>query len=238
THVAAWHFAPTERARQNLLREGVPAARVVVTGNTIVDALQQIAARLRKGAVRVLPAVPPEAMAGRRMLLVTGHRRESFGEGLRNICLALLEIVRRHEDVLVVYPVHLNPAVQQPVRTLLADHPRILLTPPLDYLSFVDLMQRAHLVLTDSGGIQEEAPSLRLPVLVMRETSERPEGIEAGVAQLVGTRTDTIVAATERMLTDHDAYEQMRATRNPYGDGHAADAIVSHLEQALGTRVA
>lgn len=234
THIAAWHFAPTPWAQENLLREGVPADRVVVTGNTIVDALQQIVGGLRSGSVRFLPVIPAELATGRRIVLVTGHRRESFGEGLRNICTALLEIARRHEDVLIVYPVHLNPAVQGPVRRLLAGHPRILLTEPLDYLPFVDLMQRAYVALTDSGGVQEEAPSLQLPVLVMREATERPEGIEAGVARLVGTQSAGIVAAADRLLTNREAYEQMRARHNPYGDGHAAEAIVAYLEQVVG----
>jgi len=233
THLATWHYPPTARARDNLLREGVAAEQIVVTGNTIVDALHEILVRLEGRPALPEGILPPELIRGRRLIVVTGHRRESFGEGMRNICAALSEIVRRNEDVVVVYPVHLNPHVQEPVKSLLGDNPRILLTEPLEYLPFVDLLRRAYLILTDSGGIQEEAPSLRVPVLVMRETTERPEGIEAGVAQLTGTQTAPIVAAAERLLHDREAYARMVTAKNPYGDGHAAEAIVRHLEQVL-----
>lgn len=233
SHVATWHFAPTKRASDNLLREGVSARQIVVTGNTIVDAVQQILMRLKQHPELPAPIVPPELVAGRRLLLVTGHRRESFGAGLRNICTALREIAERNDDVVIVYPVHLNPQVQGPVRSLLGKHPRVLLTEPLDYLPFIDLMRRAYLILTDSGGIQEEAPSLRVPVLILREQTERPEGVEAGVAQLIGTRSEAIVAATEHLLRDASAHARMVTANNPYGDGHAAAAIVQHLERAL-----
>lgn len=231
TDLTTWHFAPTARAEENLRREGVPAERIVVTGNTIVDALQGIVARLAR--TPVAPAVSPEWLAGRRLVLVTGHRRESFGAGMRSICQALRELAERHADVVIVYPVHLNPAVQQPVRELLGDHPRILLTAPLEYLPFVDLMRRAYLILTDSGGLQEEAPSLGVPVLVMRETTERPEAVAAGTARLVGTDRATIVAVAGELLTDPAAHQRMRAVRNPFGDGHAAARIVAHLERVL-----
>lgn len=231
SHLATWHFPPTDRAAENLRREGVPAERIVVTGNTIVDALQEIVARLARTPVP--PAVPPERLGGRRLVLVTGHRRESFGGGMRNICQALHDLAERHPDVVIVYPVHLNPAVQQPVREILGAHPRIVLTPPLEYLPFVDLMRRAYLILTDSGGLQEEAPSLGVPVLVMRETTERPEAVAAGTARLVGTDRAAIVGAANELLDDAAAHQRMRAAHNPFGDGRAAARIVAHLERVL-----
>ena len=234
--LAAWHYAPTPLAEANLRREGVPAERIVVTGNTIVDALHAIVARLDGNPTAPAPAVPLQQLVGRRLVLVTGHRRESFGEGLRNVCLALRDLAARHPDILITYPVHLNPAVQQPVREILADHRNVVLTAPLDYLPFVDLMRRAHLILTDSGGIQEEAPSFGVPVLVMRETTERPEAIAAGTAELVGTRREAIVAAADRLLTDRDAHARMRSAQNPFGDGAAAPRIAAHLAAALAGR--
>jgi UDP-N-acetylglucosamine 2-epimerase len=233
TRLTTWHYAPTPRAVANLRAEGVPAEHICMTGNTIVDALQGIVSRLDSGASKYIPAVDADLLAERRLILVTGHRRENFGEGLRNICLALRDLAERHSDVIIVYPVHLNPSVQQPVRDLLAGRPNILLTAPLEYLPFIDLMRRAHLILTDSGGIQEEAPSLGVPVLVMRETTERPEAIEAGTAALVGTRREAIVAAATRLLGDPAAHAAMRTARNPFGDGAAAPRIAAHLEQAL-----
>jgi UDP-N-acetylglucosamine 2-epimerase (non-hydrolysing) len=234
THVATWHFAPTSRARENLLQEGVPSERITVTGNTIVDAMHQILGYLDRH-----PEIPPPALGdgrieGRRLILVTGHRRESFGEGLRNICSALRTLADTFADVCIVYPVHLNPNVRGPVHELLGEHPRIVLTEPLGYLPFVQLMRRAHLIVSDSGGVQEEAPSLGVPVLVTRETTERPEGIEAGVAKLVGTKSDGIVAAATHLLTDERAHRSMVTATNPYGDGHAAEAIVARLEADLG----
>jgi UDP-N-acetylglucosamine 2-epimerase len=205
----------------------------LLTGNTIVDALQTIVRRLERDPALCVPAVPPQRLAGRRLVLVTGHRRESFGEGLRNICLALRALAERHPDTLIVYPVHLNPAVQRPVRELLASSPSIVLSPPLEYLPFVDLMRRAYLILTDSGGLQEEAPSLGVPVLVMRETTERPEAIEAGTAVLVGTQRDRIIEAASRLLNDRAAHDRMRSTQNPFGDGKAAERIVNHLAGVL-----
>ena len=231
--LATWHYAPTARAAANLQREGIDPARVVVTGNTIVDALHGIIARLERAPADVPPALPSERLAGRRLVVVTGHRRESFGDGLRNICLALRDLAARHDDVLIVYPVHLNPAVQEPVRSLLAGQPNIVLTEPLDYLPFIDLVRRAYLILTDSGGLQEEAPSLGVPLLVMRETTERPEAIDAGAAKLVGTGRDAIVTAATALLTDARAHAAMRVTRNPFGDGAAAARIVAHLQTVL-----
>lgn len=233
SQIAAWHYAPTALARQNLLREAVPEERVLVTGNTIVDAVTDLLQRLDREPPPLPPSLSAQAFAGKRLIAVTGHRRESFGDGMRNICRALRTLADRFEDVVIVYPVHLNPNVQQPVREILGDHPRVLLTEPMDYLPFVALLRQAYLILTDSGGVQEEAPSLRVPVLVMRETTERPEGVDAGVAQLVGTQSEPIIAAATRLLTDRAAYERMVTATNPYGDGHAADAIVKHLETQL-----
>lgn len=230
--LASWHYVPTATSRDNLLREGLPAKAVIETGNTIVDALQDIVSALRQDRDFV-PAIHPARIEGKRLVLVTGHRRESFGDGIRGICDALLEIADRYEDVVVVYPVHLNPSVDGPVRKLLGRHPRIVLPPPIEYLPFVDLMSRAYLILTDSGGIQEEAPSLRVPVLVMRDTTERPEGVKSGVARLVGTSTARIVTEAARLLDRPRARERMVSGVNPYGDGAAAARIVRHLERAL-----
>jgi UDP-N-acetylglucosamine 2-epimerase len=233
SHLATWHYAPTPHAADNLRREGIAAQQIVVTGNTVVDALQMIVAQLERHPTACRPILPAEQLAGRKLVLVTGHRRESFGEGLRNICSALRALADRHHDALIVYPVHPNPAVREPVHALLGDQPNIILTSPLDYLPFVDLMRRAYLILTDSGGLQEEAPSLGVPVLVMRETTERPEAIAAGTAVLIGTNCEAIVAAASRLLTDAGAHARMRAARNPFGDGAAAPRIVAHLEAAL-----
>ena len=224
-------FAPTPQARVLLTREGFAPASIEVTGNTVVDAL--LAARAR---VRAEPVAIPSlgaALAGRRMILVTAHRRESFGDGLASICDALRAIVEADPTVVVVYPVHLNPNVDGPVRRILAGAPRVVLLPPVSYLQFVHLLDRAHLVLTDSGGVQEEAPTFRKPLLVMRDVTERPEGIAAGVARLVGTRTETIFAATMRLLGDPELYAAMASGSNPYGDGFASRRIVDSLVGAL-----
>lgn len=229
--IAAIHFAPTEQASKNLLREGVPEKRIVVTGNTVIDALKQVADRLRdddrlrRSVAEQFGFLDPR----KRLILVTGHRRESFGEGFRNICEALRDVAATCEDIQIVYPVHLNPNVQQPVRSILDGLPSVKLLDPLDYLPFVYLMQQADLILTDSGGIQEEAPSLGKPVLVMRETTERPEGVAAGTACLVGTDRETIVRETRRLLADRGAREAMARTHNPYGDGKASERIVDAL---------
>jgi UDP-N-acetylglucosamine 2-epimerase (non-hydrolysing) len=220
-------FAPTALAREALLREGFPEGRILVTGNTVVDAIHHLratrGARRREAAGLDLDAIPG------RVVLVTSHRRESFGEGLAAICRALVRIADRAPDVTVIYPVHLNPHVDGPVRAALGGHPRIALLPPVSYDELVALLERAHLVLTDSGGIQEEAPSFRRPVLVLREVTERPEGVAAGVAAVVGTGEERIVAETLRLLEDRAAYARMAAGANPYGDGHAAERIVDAL---------
>ena len=232
--LADWHFAPTRRARQNLLAEHVHPDHIFVTGNTAVDALLTTVQRIESGAIEArIPPVAEEHIHGRRLLLVTGHRRESFGAGFERICQALRTIAERHPDVAIVYPVHLNPNVQEPVRRLLGDVPRILLLPPLDYVPFVALMRRAEIILTDSGGIQEEAPSLGRPVLVLRDTTERPEGVEAGAARLVGTKVQRIVGCVAELLADSQAYAAMAGHPNPYGDGNAAQRIADLVLQIL-----
>jgi UDP-N-acetylglucosamine 2-epimerase (non-hydrolysing) len=219
--VADLHFAPTARARDNLLHEGVDPATVFLTGNTVVDALRWMQARV---AGQLLP---PELDPGdRRLVLVTAHRRESFGAPFRELCLALRQIAERFEDICLVYPVHLNPNVQRPVQENLHGCPRVRLVPPQDYATFVALLSRAHLVLTDSGGIQEEAPALGKPVLVMRDKTERPEAIAAGVVKLVGTQRARIVEEAARLLADDAAYAAMARVVNTYGDGRAAQRIV------------
>ena len=222
--VADYHFAPTPGARDKLLAEQIPAADIFVTGNTIVDALRWMRANAVNRPLR--PELDPGA---RRMILVTAHRRESFGQPFRELCTALREIADRFEDVVLVYPVHLNPNVQQPVHEILGNHERIRLIEPLAYDEFVGALSRSHLVITDSGGIQEEAPALGKPALVMRDKTERPEAVAAGVVRLVGTSRSRIVAEVETLLTDSARYEQMAQPRDIYGDGRAAQRIAEVL---------
>lgn len=228
--LAQLHFAPTDGAQVNLLREGVPAEQIRVTGNTVVDALLEVVERLRANPswsaelLGTLDFLDPE----KRLVVVTGHRRESFGGGFERLCEALRQTGQR-EDVQVVYPVHLNPNVLAPVTEALGEEANVHLVEPMDYLPFVALLDRAHLVITDSGGIQEEAPSLGKPVLVTRETTERPEAVEAGTVKLVGTDTQRIVDEANRLLDDAEAYEAMAYAHNPYGDGKAAERIVNRL---------
>ncbi|CNI61117.1 non-hydrolyzing UDP-N-acetylglucosamine 2-epimerase [Yersinia vastinensis] len=231
-HLAMYHFAPTENSRQNLLREMVPENRIFVTGNTVIDALFWVRDRVMNNPeLRAsLADRYPFLDANKKMILVTGHRRESFGGGFERICSALAEIARKHPDVLVVYPVHLNPNVSEPVNRILKGIDNIILIDPQDYLPFVYLMNHAYLILTDSGGIQEEAPSLGKPVLVMRDTTERPEAVDSGTVLLVGTNINKIVDAVTRLLTDETAYHQMRRAHNPYGDGHACQRILEALK--------
>lgn len=224
--ICRWCFAPTELSEENLRRENIPAEKIHQTGNTVIDAL--MACRTRLG--RANPSAD-----GLRMVLVTGHRRESFGEGFLNICRALRQLAEERTDVKIVYPVHLNPNVREPVFRLLADHPRIQLQEPVGYERFVQLMDEAHFILTDSGGVQEEAPSLGKPVLVMRETTERPEGVEAGTCLLVGTDTARIVRESLRLLDDAAEYARRSSLRNPYGDGKAAARIVQVLEKDISS---
>lgn len=228
--LADWHFAPTEWARRNLLREGVPSERIFVTGNTVVDALQMILGR----PMPPMPAFVTQLAPEQRLLLVTAHRRENWGQPLRHICYALRTLAQRFPEVVIAFSVHLNPNVQNIVHQELRDTSRIHLLEPVAYPTFVHLMARSYLILTDSGGIQEEAPSLGKPVLVLREVTERPEGVEAGVLKVVGTDPDRIVAEVARLLTDEAAYREMAQRRNPYGDGHAAERIVEILRRNLG----
>lgn len=232
--IADLHFAPTESARQNLLRENVPAERILVTGNTVIDALQWVVGQPFDLQSLGIPGLDGDSPA-EKVILVTAHRRENFGAPLENICLALRDLAGRYGGRLrIVYAVHRNPNVWGPAHRLLGDMPGITLTPPLDYLPLVQLMRRADLVLTDSGGIQEEAPGLGKPVLVLREVTERTEAVQAGTVRLVGTDRARIVVETVRLLEDREAYAQMARAVNPYGDGHAAQRIVGAL---LGLRL-
>lgn len=231
TVIADLHFAPTEWSKENLLREGVEEKNILVTGNSVIDALhfvvnqeepQEITSLIKR--LR-LETRRPET---RRLILVTAHRRENFGEPLENICCAIKELASR-EDVEIVYPMHLNPNVQEPVNRILKGIAHVTLLPPLDYRPMVHLMKHATFLLTDSGGLQEEAPSLGVPVLVMRETTERPEGVEAGTLKLVGTETSNILREARRLLDDPVAYTAMAKAANPYGDGHTAERIINAL---------
>jgi len=226
--IAALHFAPTGNSRLNLLLEGIDTKSIHITGNTVIDALLHVVTRLKSDAElrRTYDTQFSYLDPAKRLILVTGHRRENFGEGFENICRALKTLSERH-DTEIVYPVHLNPNVREPVQRILADEPSIHLIEPLDYLPFVYLMDRAYLVLTDSGGIQEEAPSLGKPVLVMRDTTERPEGVEAGTVKLVGANERLIVSEAIALLDDPALYQRMATASNPYGDGHAAERIAS-----------
>lgn len=227
--VADMHFAPTRVAERNLRREGIPAAQIALVGNTIVDALQSAARAIRRNPPRMPAGVPPP-VPGRKLLLVTGHRRENFGEGFAQICGALRDISDRLPDVDVLYPVHLNPNVREPVHRALGSSPRIHLIEPVNYPVMVALLRRAWLVMTDSGGIQEEAPTFGVPCLVMRDVTERPEGVRRGVAKLVGARREKIVANVLRLHRDAMAYRRMATGGNPYGDGRAARRIADWLE--------
>lgn len=236
--VADLHFAPTEWASRNLLSEGVPEAHIAVTGNPVIDALQSVARRPPPQEVIELleriniPLEEPEDAwtAPRRLMVVTAHRRENFGQPLEDICAALRQIAETYADALqIVYPVHLNPNVQEPVYRLLGDVPNITLLPPLDYLPLVHLFKRSVLVLTDSGGLQEEVPAFGVPVLVMREVTERPEGVQAGTVALVGTDRARIVGRARALLDEREAYDAMATAINPYGDGKSAGRIVQAI---------
>jgi UDP-N-acetylglucosamine 2-epimerase (non-hydrolysing) len=222
--VTTVHCAPTERSAENLRAEQVPATSIFVTGNTVIDALLWAVERERAGGARWRDKYA--ALGSHRMVLITGHRRENFGQGFQDICQAIGTLADRFPDVQFVYPVHLNPNVQQPVRDLLGDKANVHLTEPAPYPEFVWLMDRSTVILTDSGGVQEEAPSLRKPILVMRETTERPEALDAGAVELVGTSVERIVASLTRLLTDPQEYARRQLDQNPYGDGQAAGRIV------------
>jgi UDP-N-acetylglucosamine 2-epimerase (non-hydrolysing) len=233
-HLSHWLYAPTERAKQNLLREGIAAERIQVTGNTAIDTLhwvlenKAVAARLQ---YRFRPSAP-----GNQLILVTSHRRENFGKDLEQICAALRDLIIRHSHLEIVYPLHPNPNVRGPVQRLLGGLDRLHLIEPLDYPSFVYLMRDVRLILTDSGGIQEEAPALHIPVLVLRSETERIEALETGATRLVGTQRARIVSATEELLSDPAVYQRMASAPNPYGDGQASRRIADDLEAAFDLR--
>jgi len=220
-------FAHSEEAKHNLVSEGIDESKIEVTGNTVIDALLDVAARSFDPAGSVLERIP---WNGKRTILVTAHRRENLGEPLRNICTAVRELASSYaSDLCFVYPVHLNPNVQKTVRPILGNVDNVLLTEPLDYLPFVQLMKRSYLILTDSGGLQEEAPSLGKPVLVLRETTERPEGVAAGAVEVIGTKPKQIIEKTAELLDNQERYQKMASVVNPYGDGMASQRIVRRL---------
>jgi UDP-N-acetylglucosamine 2-epimerase (non-hydrolysing) len=233
TVTADLHFAPTEWSKSNLLHEGVDEKQIIVTGNSVIDALKYVADQAQPEEITELlakleVASPALRKARKKLILVTAHRRENFGQPMENICHALKELAQR-TDVEIMYPMHMNPNVQEPVNRILKDLPRLTLLPPLDYRPMVHLMKNATLILTDSGGLQEEAPSFGIPVLVMRETTERPEGVDAGTLKLVGTNTRRIVEEATRLLENETEYAKMAKASNPYGDGHTAERIVEAL---------
>lgn len=234
--ITSIHFAPTETARQNLLDEGIPEQSIYVTGNTVIDALLRVVTQIQSKPEleRVLSAQFSFLKSDKKMILVTGHRRENFGDGFENICQALKALSQR-DNLQIVYPVHLNPNVQEPVQRILSDCSNVHLIEPLDYLPFVYLMSKAYLIITDSGGVQEEAPSLGKPVLVMRDTTERPEAMNAGTVRLVGTDAARIVAEATELLDNAVAYSRMAEAHNPYGDGQSAQRISQILKALLMT---
>ncbi len=228
--IASIHFAPTDSARNNLLKEGLNPQTICITGNTVIDALIEVLKRLKKdkSVFQYMQQKFSYLDGTKKLILVTGHRRENFGRGFEEICTALKEIAE-DSNIIIIYPVHLNPNVQGPVNSILAGYDNIHLIKPLDYLPFVYLMSRSRIILTDSGGIQEEAPSLGKPVLVMRDTTERPEAVLAGTVKLVGTDSRRIVSEVRMLLQDEDSYQTMAKSHNPYGDGHASQTIVNYL---------
>lgn len=234
--LAEWHFAPTETSSQNLAKENVPASQVIITGNTVIDALLWVKTKLDSTPKFAEQFSQQFAFLddGKRMILVTGHRRESFGNGFENICSALAQLAAAYPDVQIVYPVHLNPNVREPVNRILSGVDNVHLIEPQDYLPFVYLMDKAHIILTDSGGIQEEAPSLGKPVLVMRDTTERPEAVAAGTVKLVGTNKEHIIQTVKQLLDDQQAYLSMSKAHNPYGDGKACQRIVEIIKTSHG----
>lgn len=232
-HVADFHFAPTQISFENLRGEGVDEKSITITGNTVIDALHESVEKVQTLDSEALNALKAVISTDKRIILVTGHRRENHGQGFINICQALKEIAEKFDDVEIVYPVHLNPKVQKPVYELLGDMENIKLIDPLAYPEFVWLMNESHMVITDSGGVQEEAPSLGKPVLVMRDTTERPEAVEAGTVILVGTDKDKIVSETIALLTNEEKYKGMSRLHNPYGDGKACNRIVEFMKNQI-----
>lgn len=233
--IASYHFAPTSSSQQNLLAENKPSDKIVVTGNTVIDALLWVKQKLVSDTALAdqLGQQYPFLDAQKKLILVTGHRRESFGAGFERICQSLATLANNHPTAQIVYPMHLNPNVREPVERWLQGIDNVFLIEPQEYLPFVYLMDRAYLILTDSGGIQEEAPSLGKPVLVMRDTTERPEAVQAGTVRLVGTDPHKIIAEVERLLTDSEHYQSMARANNPYGDGKACDRIVNAIKHFL-----
>ncbi|MFH0974667.1 MAG: UDP-N-acetylglucosamine 2-epimerase (non-hydrolyzing) [Spirochaetota bacterium] len=232
--ICKWCFAPTQRASKNLIEEKIPASHIYITGNTIIDALLLSREKIKDKKIPI-KGLNLSNIEGKRLILVTGHRRESFGKPFEQFCFALRDITRAHNDAVIVYPVHLNPNVQKPVYGILKNEDRIFLIDPIEYLSFVSLMDKCELIITDSGGIQEEAPSLHKPVLVTRDTTERPEAVESGLAKLVGTSRDNIVLEVNRLLTDSNVYASMANGINPYGDGKASERIVDIIVSDLSS---
>lgn len=230
--LANYHFAPTQSSYDNLIKENVNPATIVVTGNTVIDALLQVKQKVEQDQTLVEQFQQQFSFLERekKLILVTGHRRENFGQGFLNICQALANLAKKYPDIQIVYPVHLNPNVQQPVNALLADIDNVYLIAPQDYLPFVYLMNRSYLILTDSGGIQEEAPSLGKPVLVMRDTTERPEAVQAGTVRLVGTEIAAIEQSVAELLENPDIYAEMAEAHNPYGDGNSCQQIIDFLK--------
>lgn len=231
--VCDYHFAPTEISKENLLRENIPEESILVTGNTVIDALNFSVKKVNSNTFEDKEIVDLNKMVsqGKRIILVTGHRRENHGQGFINICEALREIASKNKDCQIIYPVHLNPNVQKPVYELLNDLENVSLIAPLSYPAFVWLMEKSYLIITDSGGVQEEAPSLGKPVLVMRDTTERPEAVEIGTVKLVGTDKDKIVKEAQELLTNTAAYHEMSLLHNPYGDGKAAERILNFIKE-------
>jgi len=240
--IAKFHFAPTKRAQQNLLKEGVPKENIIVTGNTVIDALFYVVSKIKgdkKLEEKLQRDIKSKILSRNfdfnkgKFILVTGHRRENFGQGMINICEAIKEISDFDNNLHIIYPVHLNPNVKKPVNSILAGKENVHLIEPLDYLHFVYLMEKSYLILTDSGGVQEEAPSLGKPVLVMRETTERPEAVEAGTVKLVGTNKEKIVYETKKLIQNEKEYEKMSKAHNPYGDGLACQRILNFIEGVI-----
>jgi len=240
--ITTFHFAPTLWSKENLLKENINQDKITVTGNTVIDALHlalekiEQSNRLRQDIINSLDSHVPNIetqLDNKKLILITGHRRENFGEGFVHMCEAIKEIASQHSEALIIYPVHLNPNVQKPVIEILGDIENVHLIPPLEYLPFIYLMSQSYFVLTDSGGIQEEAPGLGKPVLVMRDTTERPEAVEAGTVKLVGTDKDMIIKEAIELLTNESAYRQMSKSHNPYGDGFACERIIEFLKEKL-----
>ncbi|MBZ9777941.1 UDP-N-acetylglucosamine 2-epimerase (non-hydrolyzing) [Psychroflexus sp. CAK8W] len=231
--IADYHFSPTQTSKENLLRENIDDDTVLVTGNTVIDALKYSNARVNSSEYtdEEIESLKPLLESNKKLILVTGHRRENHGQGFIDICSALKEIVGTNEDVQIIYPVHLNPNVKKPVFDILGDVPNISLINPLSYPAFIWLMSQSHIIITDSGGVQEEAPSLGKPVLVMRDTTERPEAVDAGTVLLVGTDKEKIVSETNKLLSDDLFYNKMSLLHNPYGDGLACDKIVNFIKK-------